>query len=304
MDLEEKKKLIERSFQEIEEKKKLFTQDPGNSPHYFTDLKQILTEKANLDLSNYREKYLERRFMHRLSALNISSYKKYIRYLNDNPDEIIQMKDSLTIHTTEFFRDHTPFELLRKQILPEIINEKRFASDKTLRIFSAPCSSGQEPYSIAMIIEELHRTRGLTIPIEIYACDIEPKIVEKAKLGRYQLQYMKGIPDDYVDSYFTHIENDIYEIKPVIKKYVTYFLHNLFKPIPSHYKKMDLILCRNLLIYISRERQLLVVNNLQKLLRPNGYLMLGKTESLLILNTKTDFVAENAREHLYKFIPS
>lgn len=303
MDAEAKKRLIERSFKEIEEKNALFKKNPENSIQYFEKLKDLITFEGNLDLSNYRIKYLERRFLHRLSSLNIESYKKYIDFAKDNPKEIIEMKDSLTIHTTEWFRDKTPFELLGKDILPRILKLKKLAADKTFRIFSAPCSSGQEPYTLAMILDNIRRDLGISTPIEIYGCDVEPKIVEKAKDGKYFTQYMKGIPTEFVDRYFTPLPDDWYEIKPSIKRMVKFFVQNLFKPLPSWIKSMDVILCRNLLIYIDRDHQLQVIQNLSKILRKNGYLMLGKTESLLILNTKTDFVAENAREHLYQYTP-
>ncbi|WP_371801639.1 protein-glutamate O-methyltransferase CheR [Candidatus Lokiarchaeum ossiferum] len=303
MDAEAKKRLIERSFKEIEEKKALFDRNPENSTQYFEKLKDLITFEGNLDLSNYRKKYLERRFLHRLSFLNIESYKKYIDFAKDNPKEILEMKDSLTIHTTEWFRDKTPFELLRKNILPRILKTKKLAADKTLRIFSAPCSSGQEPYTLAIILDDIRRELGITTPIEIYGCDVEPKIVEKAKDGKYYAQYMKGIPAEFVDRYFTPLPDDWFEIKHSIKRMVKFFVQNLFKPLPSWIKSMDVILCRNLLIYIDRDHQLQVIQNLSKILRKNGYLMLGKTESLLILNTKTDFIAENAREHLYQYTP-
>ncbi len=303
MDAEQKKRLIERSFREIEEKNALFVKNPENSPEYFEKLKDLITFEGNLDLSNYRNKYLERRFSHRLSSLNIDSYKKYIAFANQNPAEIIEMKDSLTVHTTEWFRDQTPFEILEKDVLPRILRAKKYADDKTFRVFSAPCSSGQEPYTLAMILDNIKRELGISVPIEIYACDVEPKIVAKAKEGKYFQQYIKGIPSKYVDRYFTKLPNDWFQVKPLLKRKIKFFVQNLFQPLPRWMKPMDIILCRNLLIYIDRDHQLQVIQNLAKILRKNGFLMLGKTESLLILNTKTDFIAENAREHLYQYKP-
>ena len=263
----------------------------------------LIRKKTHLDLSFYRDAYIQRRIMYRLSALNIDSYQEYIHYIKKNPIELPELQNQLTIHTTEWFRDHTPFEYLQNTIIPKLIQQKKEqTSNKTLRILSAPCSSGQEPYTLSMIIEELYRTHAWKIPIEIYACDLEKQILDKAKQGKYSSFVMKGFPKGHIQKYFRQIGEDEFQIIPKLQHRITFFSQDLFTPLPSWLKPMDLVLCRNLLIYISRKHQKMVLRHLQQVLRPNGFLMLGKTESLLIFNPK-GYENENAREHIYRYIP-
>lgn len=297
-----RKKLIDDNFKRMEKKTREFHQNPGNSPSHFHKIMELMLKEAHLDLTNYRENYLYRRFTRRMGTVNVDTYQDYIQYLRENPDEFELLKADLTIHTTEFFRDQSPFDLLKQKLIPLIGELKKKTKDPVIRILSAPSSSGQEPYSIAMLIDEL-RKEGIRYPFEIWGTDIDKDTIEKAKEGIFIQNAMKGISEERLHNYFTQISEDTYQIKSEIRSMVKFFEHDLFKPLPRWLKTQDLILCRNLLIYISRERQIQVLRNLQAFLVDNGYMMLGKTESLLIVNQDTDFVAYNPREHVYQYFP-
>ena len=300
----EKRELVKRSFEEVNKRKKDFLKNPKNAPIHIQNLMDLIRKRTQLDLSYYRDTYIQRRVMYRLSVLEIESYQDYVGYLRTHPEEFPKLQKVLTIHTTEWFRDQTPFEYLRKSIIPALIQEKKKqSSNQTIRILSAPSSSGQEPYTLAMIVEELLRTHLAKIPIEIYGCDLEKEILDKARMGQYPSYAMKGLPNGYQEKYFKKVGEDDFQIITKLKRRIKFFKQDLFHPLPAWLKPMDIVLCRNLLIYISREHQKLVLKHLEQVLRPNGYMMLGKTESLLIFNPK-GYKNENAREHIYRYIGS
>jgi chemotaxis protein methyltransferase CheR len=269
-----------------------------NSEKYYTQLKNILSEQADLDLSLYREKYIHRRIYFRIQRVdNVNSYKEYIDYVLRNKTEFVKFQDNLTIHVTEFFRDKMPFRYLEHELLLKIAKTKENSDDKTIRILCAPCSSGEEPYSVAIIINFLKMKGKLKNPVEISAFDIQSNIVDFAKEGLYQIETMKNICKESRIQNFTQEGEKLFQIKPKIRNYIKFSLQDLLKPF--RIQKCDLILCRNLLIYISKQNQKVVIDNLIDNLLPNGYLMLGKTEGFPLLNTKR-FEAEIIREHIYK----
>lgn len=294
-----KKELVERTFKEIERKRNEFFNNPENSADFYKQLIELIKSTTHLDLSNYRKNYLTRRLMHRLSQLNIESYRYYIQFLKQNPQEFGVLKDCITINTTEFFRDCSPFAYLENILFKKIAQNKH--QNQKIRILSAPCSSGEEPYTLAMILNEMRKEGKIKNPIEIYACDIEQNILIKAKRGKYHQDKLKNVPMNYKRKYFSQVDDLYYEISEEIKKSVTFFHQNLLNPLPSSIPMMDLILCRNLLIYIPMKRQKTILQTLKGKLQKGSYLMLGKTESLLIFNPK-GFINEEAREHIYRYV--
>ncbi len=273
-----------------------------NSDKYFGLVRDYITKSQDLDLSSYREPYLHRRLYYRISRLDLSSYKEYLDYLKTHPAEPKAFKDILTIHVTSFFRDVTPFKYLEKILIPKIDREKQHAVEKKIRIFSAPCSTGEEPYSLAIIAEFLRQEGIITCPIEIYACDIESSVIEFAREGFYPSSALKNISNASIARNFKHFDNDIYQVKPCIKSYIKFFTQDLIKPLPISLGRFDIISCRNFLIYISRENQKAIVENMLSVLRPSGYLMLGKTEGFPLLDMKI-FGQINATEHFYQYAP-
>jgi chemotaxis methyl-accepting protein methylase len=284
------------AFQEIRDKMTDFYAKVENSEKYYQELQNLISKSTGVDLTHYRSNYLHRRFYYRMLRLNVNSYREYLDYIKNHPEEAQLFIISFTIHVTSFFRDDKPFDVLRSDLIPKIADLRNESRDKTIRILSAPCSTGEEPYSLAIIAEELRRSGVVKNPIEIYACDLDQKSLDFAQIGVYNISCLKSVCEDELDRYFIQRSADSYQIKPHLKSYINFFTHDLLKPLP--YQNFDLICCRNFLIYISKDRQQVVLNNLMDSFRGNGFLMLGKTEGFPLLSSQS-FGAENLKEHIY-----
>jgi chemotaxis protein methyltransferase CheR len=183
--------------------------------------------------------------------------------------------DALTINETSFFRDAHPFEALRTHILPELI-EKRRAS-RTLRIWCAACSSGQEPYSVALTIKE-HFPELAGWRVELVGTDLSPTMLDRAREGRYsRLEVNRGLPARLLVKYFEQDGTD-YRIDDSVRRMVTFRPHNLASPWPS-LPQTDVVFMRNVLIYFGLETKREILTKVKRVLRPDGYLLLGGAET-------------------------
>lgn len=292
-------KLIDDTFHNVKDKLTQFYKKPENSEKVFMEIKKYISEKANIDLALYRENFLHRRIYYRLLRININSYSEYLIYLKSHPEEYKSFLESFTIHVTDFFRDVTPFRYLEEVLFAKLINMK-IGADRTIRILSAPCSTGEEPYSIAMIVDAMKRKNLIPNPVEIYACDLEPKVVEFARAGIYSKDTMKNISEDSMRRNFIESGDGLVALRPNIKSYVQFFVQDLLKALPD--RKYDLVVCRNFLIYISKDNQKVVINNFMTRMVPMAYLMLGKTEGFPLLSAQ-QFSPESLKEHIYRLAP-
>lgn len=194
--------------------------------------------------------------------------------------------DAMTTNETLWFRDAHPFESLKKSIIPELI-EKR-ANKKSLNIWCGAASTGQEPYTVAMILRDSF-PKLLDWKIRIVATDISNAALDRARTGRYtQMEMGRGLPASYMVKYFTR-KGVEYEINPEIRAQVDFKVLNLASGWP-YIGTFDLVLIRNVLIYFNQETKGQIVNKAAKVLEPDGYLMLGSTESLLNINVNLDRV--------------
>jgi chemotaxis methyl-accepting protein methylase len=290
--------MIEDVFK-VTERMKSFYHHEENSNEYYEKIRKILANELDLDLTHYRDKYLHRRLYYRLLKLNIPSYRDYLQYIQNHSEEPKLFKQELTIHVTHFFRDESPFRYLEKTIFPILAKIKEDLSDKMINILCAPCSSGEEAYSLAIIANFLREKKIINNPVHIYACDLEPNIIETAEIGIYSEESMKNISEISKKQNFTKIGENMWKIQPFLKKYISFFVQDLLKPIYMADIKFDLICCRNFLIYIDKNKQRKVIENLIDVIEPHGYLMLGKTEGFPLLSINK-FVPVDIREHIYK----
>ncbi len=184
--------------------------------------------------------------------------------------------DAMTINETSFFRDSRPFDQFRRQLLPELV--ERRARVRRLRLWSAAASTGQEAYSLAMCIEQYaDRLRGWQI--EILASDISASAIARAKEGAYsQFEVQRGVPAPLLVRFFTQ-NGKQWQVKPELKKYVRFFEHNLLSP-PSFAGSVDVVFLRNVLIYMDEATRRKIVRHILSRLAPDGYLVVGSTESL------------------------
>jgi len=241
----------------------------------FQYLKRKVISKG-LNCTGYKEDFLRRRLEGRMRLRGVSSYLDYARYMDKNPSEFEQLLDALTINVSEFFRDSTVWSALQTKILPLILMKNRASSDKKLRVWSAACADGEEPYTIAIILREA-LSLGEKLNVEIMATDIDEDSLKRAREGTYSFERLRSVKQSVLRRYFTSPDNRKFRISDEIKQMVTFKQHDLSAPPPSH--SFDIISCRNVMIYFSRDMQQRLLRSFYEALSPGGYLILGKVES-------------------------
>jgi len=239
----------------------------------FLDYEGFKTQVLNLtkiDLNAYKERQMKRRIDALISKHKFKGYDDYVAAIKAKADLLEEFVNYLTINVSEFYRNPDQWKILETEIIPDLIK----TSGKNLKIWSAACSTGDEPYSLAMVL-------GKYMPlsnISILATDIDKQVLEKAKLGLYGEKSLSGLPKEYVSKYFTKVASS-YQISNEVKKCVQFKQHNLLKdPYPTGY---DLILCRNVLIYFTEEAKEDVYRKFNDTLRKGGVLFVGSTEQII-----------------------
>jgi chemotaxis protein methyltransferase CheR len=255
-----------------------------------------LQEEIGLNLRQYKPNYLKRRIGVRMRATGCSDYLQYRQYVKHDPEEGRRLINDLTINVTEFFRDADVYEALRKEVIPELIRYKKECGIQSLRIWSAGCATGEEPYSLSMLFMDAlaREKRPEDWSLRITATDLDDKALDKARIGRYDM--VKPPEGLMLDDYFTR-DGDRYVVKEEIKRPVRFLLMDIMKNPPLRH--LDLILCRNLLIYFEREKQYRILDIFKSCLRHGGFLVLGKSEAI-IGASEGGLVPYRRRERIYR----
>jgi two-component system CheB/CheR fusion protein len=236
----------------------------------------ILQETGN-DFSQYKRNTVSRRIESRMNALRITHLIKYVEYLENNAEEIIILFHELLIGVTNFFRDEDSFEVLKiKVILPLIRNKTR---GETIRIWACACSTGEEAYSLAILIHEiLEEINELQFyKVQIFGTDLDDDSINQARTGLFNTNIDKYITEERLNRYFTKKGNQ-YQINKEIREMVVFATHNVIKDPP--FTKLDILSCRNLLIYLNSELQKKIIYIFRYALNPTGILFLGSSETL------------------------
>ena len=251
------------------------------SPVEFKDFRDFLQEFAGIDLGDNKQYLVASRVRRILTDHNCASLHdltSMIKRPSQSPLRQIVI-DAMTTNETFWFRDNYPYEYFRDSLLPEIV--KKNGSGRT-RIWSAACSSGQEPYSISMIIEEfLSASSGVRdIPVEIVGTDLSSEILDAARKGIYdRLSIVRGLSDARLRNFFEPQPNDKWMVKSQVKKRINYRPLNLKDSYVS-LGKFDIVFCRNVLIYFSQDLKMDIIRRIHGTLKPGGYLFLGASEGL------------------------
>ncbi len=232
----------------------------------------MIDESAGLNCSGYRDEYLKRRFEIRLRATGTITYAKYIIYLNKHPEEFTNLLNDLTINYTTFFRDNDVYVHLEHKLLPKLLMSKL-----PVKIWSAGCATGEEPYSLAILIHKLLGKRLAEHPVSIVASDIDKDALAKAQRGAYGPRQVSTISPPMLEKFFTH-EGDSWVVKDFVKDIVHFERFDLMKT--SIHSQLDLILCRNVMIYFSKEGQQHIHMSFYRALKDSGYMITGKSEIL------------------------
>ena len=266
--------------------------EPALTDDEFALFRTLIYEEAGLVLRPERRAFVASRVRHRLDARGLRSPYQYYRLLSDGPDrdaELLHFLDLLTIQETSFFRNPPQFELLRARVLPEILERKAHALGGSLRIWSAGCSTGQEPYSLAMaVVEQNPRVRGI-VP-KIYASDISLTALEFAQRGFFPEAKTQGVPPEELARHFDRQDGG-YAVRDGLKRLIVFDYHNLKHD--HGLTGLDIIFCRNVMIYFDEAEQRRLVGKFHAALAPEGYLFLGHAESLQGLTSAFRFLYVN-----------
>lgn len=249
-------------------------------PADFDYITTLLKQRSGLSLSKDKTYLLESRLQPIARSHGMENVADLIARMRTQTDPklVHEVVQSMTTNETMFFRDNKPFDRMRQHILPHL--KEHHPSRKHLRIWSAACSSGQEPYTVAICLQEdMMRMAGYSY--DIIGTDLCEKMVEKAKQGMYtQFEIQRGLPIQLLIKYFQQAADNHWRINDTTKAMVKYQTHNLLED-PSKFGRFDIIFCRNVLIYFDEATKGVVLNRLASALNPPGFLVLGSAETVI-----------------------
>ena len=235
----------------------------------------LLRNATEVDFTHYKRSTIHRRIARRMVLHKISSLRQYLKYLHENRTEIMALCEDLLIHVTSFFREPDAFRALKETVLPRIFRNK--AKGEPLRVWVAGCSTGEEVYSIAITVLEYLQQHKSSVPIQIFGTDVSEAVLETARAGIYFESAMSAVSAARTREFFVRADGG-YQIIKRVREMCIFARQDLTKDPP--YSRLDLLTCRNVLIYMEPVLQKKVMAILHYALKPHGFLMLGKSESL------------------------
>lgn len=227
-----------------------------------------IKRKTGIDLALYKEAQMKRRLTSLYEKKGYKSFVDFLRAVEADRDLMNEFLDRMTINVSEFYRNGKRWEVLQNKIFPKLLSE-----NKRLKIWSAACSTGEEPYSLAMVLSH-HLPLS---QIQVQATDLDENVIQKAKNGVYPERSLAEVPADVKKKHFSQ-EGAFYRVNDEIKRTVTFKRHNLLKD--NYDSNFDLIVCRNVMIYFTEEAKDQIYHNFSKALRPGGILFVGSTEQI------------------------
>ncbi len=238
-------------------------------------LTTLLMEKTGVDFSLYKPTTVLRRIERRMGIAQVTTLEEYLRYLNQSKTELRALYKDLLISVTKFFRDIEAFNALKEQVIPTLVEEAE--EGKTLRVWVAGCATGEEAYSIAILFADYLESKGKKTNVKIFATDIEKDAMEYAARGMYPESIAADLPDSGLRRFFNK-EGNSFNVNTRIRQMVVIASHNLISDPP--FNRMDMVTCRNLLIYLKPPLQQRILKVFSFALYPRGYLFLGSSESI------------------------
>jgi two-component system CheB/CheR fusion protein len=261
---------------------------------FFESLLEYLGNSRGFDFTQFKRNTLKRRILKQMRDRSITNFNDYRDYLEVHPDEFQSLFNTILINVTAFFRDSNAWQYLQKELLPEMLKTK--GKSKPIRCWSAGCASGEEAYTIAIILAELLGIDEFKKRVKIYATDIDEDALAEARQAQYTAKQIAVIPPELRNKYFEPISNGEFIFNPELRRMVVFGRHNLFKDAPI--SSIDLLICRNTLMYFNVEAQRFILQRFHFGLNSQGFLFLGKAEMLL---THGDlFTAINSQYRIFK----
>ncbi|MBN1517795.1 protein-glutamate O-methyltransferase CheR [Candidatus Sumerlaeota bacterium] len=260
-------------------------------PRTFNQYRKLIYEKSGISLSSGKEALLTSRLGKRMRALGISSHRDYLKYIanSQDGDEIVRLLDAISTNVTSFFREDHHFRFMQNALAQwNAKGQRRF------RIWSAACSTGEEPYTLAMVLLDSFNGASGSLDAKILATDISTRVLQSSKTGVYAEEKVKTVPPKMRLAYFDKMRNGTekqYAIKPALKKLIQFKRLNLSQPPFPMRGPFDLVFCRNVMIYFDQPVRRGLLLEIHRLLSPNGYLMVGHAESLIGMGKEYKSVA-------------
>ncbi|HEX2689969.1 MAG TPA: chemotaxis protein CheB [Kofleriaceae bacterium] len=237
----------------------------------------ILRGASGVDFSEYKLPSIRRRLARRMALQRLTTLHDYVQRLRDDRAEAAALFEDILIHVTSFFRDAEAYAKLGEQVFPEILKHKRGGG--TIRIWSAGCSSGEEAYSLVIsLLEFLAHENASDVPIQLFGTDVSDKAIEDARVGVYSETAVRGVGAERLARFFTRVEGGGYRISKAVRERCAFMKHDLARDPP--FSKLDLVSCRNVLIYFGPELQKRVLGTLHFALNYPGFLLLGHAENI------------------------
>ena len=269
---------------------------------YFLNL---VYQEFGLNLAGYEEKFLRRRIEKRLRTLDCDSYEGYLHIVMREPLEYKKLLDEIGINVTEFFRDPTMWKVVGDKVLPDILTLQNLNSDRKFHFWSSACNTGEEAFSLAILTNEYVKHSMYMDKIDILATDIVSEVIRKAGKRQYIKDRIHNVGPNILSKYFKSLGRvddgryceEMYELNEDVSKVVNFKECDLLNDFS--YAEKDIILCRNVLIYFTKRAQTDLIERFYKSLRPGGYLILGKCETLCE-EASTKFKPINIRERVFQ----
>jgi chemotaxis methyl-accepting protein methylase len=260
------------------------------------DLLDYLKRVHQVDLTGYKRPSLLRRTLIRMQQVGVEQYQDYLEYLNQQPDEVTHLLNTVFINVTCFFRDRPVWDYLANQVIPHIIATK--ASNDPIRVWSTGCASGEETYSLAMLLIEALGVEQFQQRVRIYGTDADQDAVMQARRGCYSVAAVEAIPPDLLEQCFERTTAG-YQWQRSLRNPIIFHHHNLIQAPPLPH--IDLLVCRNLLMYLTSEAQVQALARFHFSLKRNGFLLLGQAENPMVTCPRQSFFTPvNRQAKLFK----
>ena len=259
----------------------------------FEAIKEVMYTKTGVFLKDTKKPLVSSRLRKRMEELGLKKFSEYIPKLKEGGTQELEILiNALTTNETYFFRHTKQFNYLYEKALPFVMGKKKLGQNRVIRIWSGACSTGEEPYSLAISCREFFKEKR-DWKVEIYATDVNSEVLDFAQAGKYRERSLKEVPDVLKKRYFDEGVAEkggyaTFQLKDFVRKEVKFMQHNLLKPFAQ--RNFDIIFLRNVLIYFDRKSKKVVVGNLENCLSPGGYLFISLAESLNDVETRLKYL--------------
>jgi len=243
------------------------------------NLLEYIKRNRGFDFSGYKRASLTRRIRKRMQSIGVESYSDYLDYLEVHPDEFVELFNTILINVTTFFRDPQAWEYIASEIIPQIIASKQATTP--VRVWSAGCASGEETYTIAILLAEALGIEEYIARVKVFGTDVDLDALNYARQANYNSKELQSVPPELLDKYFEQV-NGRYLVQKELRRSVIFGRHDLVHDAPI--SKIDLLICRNAIMYFNTETQAKILARFHFALNNNGFLFLGKAEMLFSRN--------------------